>query len=595
MKKIKISKIIFWLLIFVLTAMAAIWIWLNKDGELGSVTERVITLYFTILATVISVFQLIDQKKDEAESKQYKMKNNKTGNVIIPFFVLSLFFIPLSFLLDFSLYLKILGIGICAVCAIWIIFLGILSKQSLRGQENYIVQPEKFWRMIWNMLPARWGYENNPILNVLIIYSKEGEEQAKQTREKYKQAENELRIDCHLCEVNKKEQLDNKLNTTKYIGVHLIYTEDIKNDMLWVRELLFEWASKNKSKPIVYTNYTTDEQPLNYGTSSKNSDGIIRLFQRTHTLSELWQEQSNIQHKFFKWLSVFLILFFAGLIFMLFKPQKNNEQLILVGGGTVKEYLKKNIDTKEFSKDDLIFIPTPTGIGCEKLGDEGFTNQLQSRVIIMSSAYQEREDSIVIKNFRLDRNTTVKHILEIFLCRDTFYIKSKGINGFDTLGIKKSELIEKIEKDNSIKRIFHTNKESGTYKFYKNVIDAAEKKSLKNSVYYADEKDEAFNRQNNYIILTRTFYDPIPKPRESITKINMLDSLGYPEQGNLFLYIPITEEEIKKNCYVLPEHVQKFLESIQKEEGKVNFPKEIDNINGYDIMIRDTTYKVNSK
>jgi len=584
-------------LIVIILSVVVVWYALsNKEHE-----SLIISTYFGVLGIIISVLWSNYLKQTEIENINNRRKHYKSGYVAITFLILSLVYMLIVFLFQWDDRIWVLTGGVTIlVSAIWTIILGILSKQSLSGQEDCIVEPEKFWRIIWNMLPARFGYEKNPILNVLIIHSAEGADLAKQMRQRYEQTKNELWIDLHSCVGNNREQLENRLTTRNYIGIHLIYTEDIKSEMPWVRELCYEWSQNNKSKPIVYTNCTSEHQPLNYGTSSKDSDSILRLFQRTYSLSELWREQANIHHKFFKWLTIFFIIILSGLIYMFFNTLKSNEQLILVGGGTVKEYLEKNINTKIFPMDNLIFVPTPTGIGCEKLGDEGFTRQLQGRVIIMSSEYQEREDSLVIKNFRLDRNTTVTHILEVFLCRDTFYIKSKGINNFDTfikkdtggstLGITKSALIEKIEKDNNIKRVFHTNERSGTYKFYENVIKVAKNKGFTDSesVYYADEKDEKFNRHNNYIILTRTFYDPIPKPQTSISKINILDSLGKkPELGNLFLYIPITDKEIKNNRYVLPNHIQKFLESI---ESKVCFPKEIDGINGYDIMISDTSY-----
>ncbi|MCL2510554.1 MAG: hypothetical protein FWF09_00725 [Bacteroidales bacterium] len=600
MKNKKILTICFWLSIIVLAAVAGLIIWEYYD-TVPDVIEKVTGYCFSILGILITIFvsqlQMISRQKDESESSHRKAKHNKLGNIIIPFLMVSLFFVLLSFLFDFVLYLK-WGIGVFVLCAILTIILGSLSKQSLRGQENSIVEPEKFWRVFWNMLPSRFGYERNPILNVLIIHSAEGADQAKQMRQKYEQTKNELWIDLHSCIGNNKEQLENRLTTRNYIGIHLIYTEDIKSEMPWVRELCYEWSLNNKSKPIVYTNCTSENHPLNYGTSNKDSDAILRLFQRTHTLSELWREQANIQHKSFMGLSFFFAALIAGLISLLVFDRLNNskqmniepiveqiveriniEPIVLVGGGTVKEYIEKEIDPN-YPTDNLLFIPMPTGLGCGQLGDEGFIKQLRGNVIIMSSERQEK-DSV----FRLFNHDLMQNILEVYLRTDTFYIKSRNINWNDKdTAISLENLTKKINADNDVKIIFHTNVNSGTYNFYKPLIDSVKKDK---KPYYAGKMATNFTQIYNYIILTRSFYDPIPNSGKKIKKIDILTKVDSIATGDLFLYIPITQKEVKEgDKYEIPDHIYEFLGAIRKKY----FPPIHDIVND-ETIIRDTSYK----
>jgi hypothetical protein len=555
--------------ISVVTIIGGMILWHYKENV--NAISIVVAVYFGILSILFFVFQMIFDKKKENESINNGRKRYKSGYFIIPIWIFSIIYILIALLYKWDNTMLYLGIGVCVISFIWTFILGILSKQSLSGREDFIVQPEKIWRIIWNMLPARWGYENNPILNVLIIYSKEGEEQAEQTREKYKQAENELRIDCHLCEVNKKGQLDNKLNTTKYIGVHLIYTEDIKTDMLWVRELLFEWANKNKSKPIVYTNYTTEEQPLNYGTSNKDSDGIMRLFQRTHTLSELWREQSNIQYIVLKCFSFSFIIILIGLVTLFLNRMKNDgqnngeqKQIVLVGGGTVKDY----IENKKLSNDnyDLIFIPTPSNIACGQLGDDGFMEAVQDAVI-MSSKRQVHDSVFNLE--RLSDKHKIKNILEVFLDYDTMYVRSKGVEWKEEC-ITLEALAKKLSNNPSIK-IFHTNPGSATYDFYEKTIDTLKNKK---DVYYLSQ---TFQEEKECVVLTRSSFDPLSGKDKTINpKIYIIDSEKHKnkEFGELFLYIPIRSAENKN--LIIPQIIQNFIKDIQKDkENKDKFELDV--------------------
>ncbi|MDR1090574.1 MAG: hypothetical protein LBL79_05815 [Prevotella sp.] len=589
MKNRKIFLTIASLALIILTAGVIYLALLFKERE-----SLIISAYFGVLGIVVTILWTNYSKKSETEDSKNAPKQYES-HFAITSLLLSFIYILIVLLLqwNYKIWLTI-GIIVFIGSAIWIFILGILSKQSLSGQEDFIVKPEKIWRIIWNMLPARFGYERNPILNVLIIYSSEGENQAKQIQQRYEQAKDELRIDEHLCVDNNKKQLENKLTTTNYIGIHLIYTEDIKSKMIWVRELCYEWANNNKSKPVVYTNYTDEDQPLNYGTSNKESDGILCLFQRTHSLSESWREQANIQHKFLKWSSVFFIITLIGLNFLFFNRLKNIDnsesipesinkgQIVLVGGGTVKEYIEQTIDSTKFSRGNLLFIPMRTEFGCEQLGDAGFTKQLQGKVIIMSSEYQKNESI-----FGLERNKTIKHILEIYLRKDTFYIKSKGIDWLNTdvkEGISLDALKKKIDSNNNVKTIFHTNVGSGTYNFYKNLINSVTKEK---AVYYAgtDGKTD-FAKHNNYIILTRSFYDPIPDSNRGIERINIKGEKEMsPATGDLFLYIPITENEMANGRpYVIPSYIQEFLNSLGK---KISPQIEV---NQHGTIIRDTLY-----
>jgi hypothetical protein len=568
--------------ISVVTTISGLILWhYKKDVNAISI---IVGVYFGILSILFFVFQMIYNSKKESGSVNSGRKRYKSGYFIIPIWIFSIIYISIGLLYKWEYTMLYLGMCVCLISLIWILILRILSKQSLSGQEDCIVEPEKFWRIIWNMLPARFGHEKNPILNVLIIHSIEGENQAKQMQLKYEQAKDELWIDHHLCVINNKKQLENKLTTINYIGIHLIYTEDIKSRMPWVRELCYKWASNNKSKPIVYTNCTDEDQPLNYGTSNKDSDGILRLFQRTHTLSESWQEQADIQHKFFKWLFVSFITILIGFNLLLFFNHPKNEELIskeqivLLGGGTVKEYIEQKIDST-FSTDNLLFIPMPSALGCKQLGDEGFIKRLQGKVIIMSSERQKNNSA-----FRLGDKSPIKHILEIHLCTDTFHIRSVGIKGWQDIddGIDKKTLIRKIETDSKIKTIYHTNENSATYNFYKDIIDAAKKMKKNTDIYYAGKEKTSFTDKNNYIIFTRSFYDPIP-PNSKIRakKINVLDEDGNVEMGELFLYIPITNTEMPDNHpYEMPSQIQNFLNTI----GIEKFPTKIED-NQYDKKI----------
>ena len=551
---------------FILTGFV-IWWALNNEHE-----SLIFGAYFPIWFFIVSHIWRNLPKKPEPDDTEDIRRYNKQGYYAIPLLLVSFVYILVVFFSlrdDDNIWWFLIGGGIFLVIGlIWTLDLRKQSKQSLSGQDNCIVEPEKFWRVLWNMLPARFGNEKNPILNVLIIHSAQGEHQAKQMQQRYEQAKDELWIDQHSCKGNNKNQLINKLTAINYIGVHLIYTEDIRSEMPWVKELCDEWANNNPSKPIVYTNCTDETLPFNYGISNKDSDGILRLFQRTHTLSESWREQAGIQHKSFWWIFISFIIILIGLggLFF-FNNMNNNNSIVLVGGGTVKTYLKEKIDNKKFSVDNLLFIPMPSGDGCKQLGDEGFMQQLQGNVIIMSSKQQDTSA------FNLKNGTRIEHILEIPLCtEDKFYIRSncRNINENDKdTSISLKSLEEKIKTYDSI-IIYRTNVNSGTYDFYKTLIENLENMGKKTVPY--DEKS-SFPEKQKYIILTRTFYDPPAAVANLNTQILYIeDEKGEIEAEDLFLYIPITKYELNKhNKYIIPDKIYGFLNSL--ELGK--FQKEI--------------------
>jgi len=552
----------------IILSVVVFWVTLTYYKEYGSL---IVSSYFGVLGIAIPIILWsIDSKKSETKNRNNIQKHCISGYVSITFLVLSGIYILITLLFQWDYKFIIAGVIVFLISAIWTFILGILSKQSLSGQETCIVEPEKFWRVIWNMLPAHFGLEINPILNVLIIYSAEGECQVKQMQQRYEQAKDELLIDQQLCDINNKKQLKNKLAKTNYIGIHLIYTEDIKSKMPWVRELCYEWANNNKSKPIVYTNCTNEDQPLNYGASNKDSDGILRLFQRTHTLSESWREQSNIQHKFLKWLSFFFTLILIGFTTLFLNQEQ--KPIVLVGGGTVKNYIENRKLSN--SKHDLLFIQVPSDEACERMDDDGFMEPIKERLIIMSS---KRQDNTSFKLENLSDKYKPANILEIFLDYDTMYVKSKGVKwdaGEKMDGITLKALTEKLNKDTTI-TVYRTNKGSGTYDFYERLIDTI--KNPKDTYTFSSSKK--LQEKNNYIVLTRSWFDPLHNNGENnITKIFIRDSIPGPKsRGELFLYIPIQEE--KKDKLIIPKNIKEFIKDLRG-----NFNLNLEHIRGSRII-----------
>jgi hypothetical protein len=234
-----------------------------------------------------------------------------------------------------------------------------------------------------------------------------------------------------------------------------------------------------------------------------------------------------------------------------------DDLLILYGGGTVQYYLQsKGVNV---FKNNRIIIPAPSGVARASLKDDVFLGHLRDKVIIMSSKKAEDKDFSTNSNSVPDYN-----VLEIFLAIDTLYVRTT--NKFikekykDKILVSElKQLLTEIHKGKLSLDVCATSINSGTRDSYSaltnHIIDSISTKEYTiNSDYIGND---------TAIILTRTYYDPLPTGR--YTPIYILeDGNNKAYTSEVYLYIPVSLD--KNNRIIIPPHTLEFLQEVKPKK-----------------------------
>jgi hypothetical protein len=249
-----------------------------------------------------------------------------------------------------------------------------------------------------------------------------------------------------------------------------------------------------------------------------------------------------------------------------------DDLLILYGGGTVQYYLQsKGVNV---FKNNRIIIPAPSGVACASLKDDVFFEHLRDKVIIMSSKKAEEKDFL----------TESKHnVLEIFLAIDTLYVRTTNKNIKEKykdkiLVSELKQLLSEIHKGKLSYDVCTTSINSGTRNSYSaltnHIIDSISTKE------YTINSDYIGN--NNSIILTRTYYDPLKENARYPPIYILEDGNNKAYTSELYLYIPVSFDE--NNRIIIPPNILEFLQEVKPKKRYTD----IIGIKDGSIIIEDT-------
>ncbi|MDR0789316.1 MAG: hypothetical protein LBO06_00815 [Bacteroidales bacterium] len=250
-----------------------------------------------------------------------------------------------------------------------------------------------------------------------------------------------------------------------------------------------------------------------------------------------------------------------------------SKPLIILGGGSVKNYIERNyqpiLNPKLYS-----ILPAPSEFACVRLKDEDFIKLQTGNIVIMSSGY-ELHDAFFEKP---RENYKFANIVEVFLGYDTLYIKTNVksiIDKYKERKIDKKDLL-KLLKDSKDVVITCTEKGSGTYNEYNKLVggEIEEKINLSNPYFKAIETSKPT------IVLTRSNYDPA-KDNSDFVNIYIIDT-NYLTSG-LYLYIPLNANE-KDTTLIMPSMIKGLIRHF-----KPKFPLKIPRNSA--IIIKDTSGK----
>jgi len=267
----------------------------------------------TITTGLVSIVRYITIHKKHSEEKNYSYKDI-VGYVLIPIFLI-LTGIILYLGSETNIYLWISF----AISTLSIIYLIVIAYLSFNATE--IIAPEWLWKLIFNKISTRFESSSQSEINVLLLYSSDCENQAKEIQDQ-NEANSPITIVHFNCNGKTRQELRNVLETNTFFGIYILLSPELESEQSeWYFDFCQNWANCNMDKPIVYTNINTKSR-LHFGkVSSKNYRyGILRLFERTYERADLWERQSKNYR-----IACCMIMIFVIVGFGLFSYKKNNE------------------------------------------------------------------------------------------------------------------------------------------------------------------------------------------------------------------------------------------------------------------------------
>jgi len=242
----------------------------------------------------------------------------------------------------------------------------------------------------------------------------------------------------------------------------------------------------------------------------------------------------------------------------------NNEKLVLIGSGTVHEYIKEsNILDKYFKMVDstcLISVEVASLTACKTLKDEA---EKSSNWIVMSSIRANINDFLdanEMETFKKD-----KRIVEVFLEKDKLSVITSHSDCFKkffkTNGKTNADELKELltQSKNLGFDIYTTSEESGTLRLYRNLIGQDELKETKKfglSTIYPEDKP--------YVILGSHLYKPKKFNYDNHDSYDVFDIDGNAIEKELFLYFSVDFDNTTTNSSSSKEII-KFLNCVRAD------------------------------
>ena len=250
------------------------------------------------------------------------------------------------------------------------------------------------------------------------------------------------------------------------------------------------------------------------------------------------------------------------------KSQMSNETLILIGGGTIHEYLEGNGMLNKcyeiIGKNSVIPIRIASLDACKTLKDE--TESSSTGWVVLSSTKATSEDFMDSKE--ADEFKRKKRIIEVSLAQDKLVVittKDECLNQIanekDKISIDElKNILGQLDSNNFV--IFTTSANSGTLKLYKD-ITGYDFTNFNNAKVF--DLNTTYPEKTPYIILCSDIYKP---QNYDYNKSNLYHIYSSTDKKNdfiekeLFLYFTAN---CNGNSMDIPNSIKKFIPIVKKD------------------------------
>ena len=242
----------------------------------------------------------------------------------------------------------------------------------------------------------------------------------------------------------------------------------------------------------------------------------------------------------------------------------NNEKLVLIGSGTVYEYLKEGDFFKKYyeivDSSCLISVRVPSLTACKTLKDETRKN---NEWIVMSSVRANPVDFMDLNE--IDDFKKEKRIVEVFLEKDKLLVITTRDKIFDPYfnnkdKIKSDKLKDLLAESKNLKfDIYTTSEESGTYATYQKKVGYD---VLKESNKF--ELNSIYPENVPFVILGSCLYKPKNFDYQNHNSYYVYDSEGNPIEKKLYLYFSCSFD-INNSKLMVSKEIMKFLKCVKND------------------------------
>jgi len=297
--------------------------------KIGRATRKVLNTYKQVesnLKTNVPPFS--GQQSSFVRDENFYLDNNKKeyGSIWYRYSFAVLVFIPVSFfsiLTSLTLYKEIHISPFVLIAQIIIFFLicfwySWVEKKVKKSFDttDLLPFPNNYWRFRFNQIPTYRELSQNLSIKILVIYAtnsiddNESKEIFNKIEQNFLSIDSTVKVEGINCSMTQSDSLKIQLQNKKEIfGIYLLFSKALK-DMVWPEIYCKDWAKNNKEKPIIYVDLCKGKNDLNFPKEEKEQaiEGIWGLFTRSSRRAAQWEEQSNINHRYFRFL--FFPLFF---------------------------------------------------------------------------------------------------------------------------------------------------------------------------------------------------------------------------------------------------------------------------------------------
>ena len=239
----------------------------------------------TILTAIIALIRFV-VKKQSNSPKNYASKSIVAYILVTVFLIISGTMIGLWYYgIEISVWLYVAFV-ISLVSILWITTIAYLSFN-----KKEIMRPEWVWKLIFYKTP-KFGTTSKSKINILLLCANDDENKANEILNNNEE-NSPLEIHIFNCSGKSQQGLTDYLRQHDFWGIYILLSQELEENE-WYYESCRNWASKNKTKPIVYTNFNTTSN-LSFGKvpSQNYKYGILKLFERTCKQADEWEKQAK--------------------------------------------------------------------------------------------------------------------------------------------------------------------------------------------------------------------------------------------------------------------------------------------------------------